>query len=110
VKSTSRFTKLKQTTICTPSLSFNDERPLATFFRHLGDTGAYIARHDDLFRGDETKLDVSGIAASMNGIELQDREFFAAIRERREPGASAASVLPCYRTLALLERQLAGSR
>ncbi len=42
----------------------------------------------------------------MNGIELQDREFFAAIREGREPNASVAQVLPCYRTLAALEKQL----
>ena len=43
----------------------------------------------------------------MNGIELQDREFFAAIREGREPNASVAEVLPCYRVLAELEKQLA---
>ena len=30
----------------------------------------------------------------MNGIELQDREFFAAIREGREPNASVAQVCP----------------
>ena len=42
----------------------------------------------------------------MNGIELQDREFFAAIREGREPNASVAQVLPCYQVLRALEKQL----
>jgi 2-hydroxy-4-carboxymuconate semialdehyde hemiacetal dehydrogenase len=68
----------------------------------------YIARYDDLFNGKEKKIDVSGVAVSMNGIELQDREFFAAIREGRQPNSSVASVLPCYRVLHELELQLAG--
>jgi len=95
--------------ICTLSLSFNNDGPLGTFFRYIGDTGTYVARYDDLFNGrDETeKIDVSAVAVSMNGIELQDREFFAAIREGREPNASVAQVLPCYEVLASLEKQLA---
>jgi len=92
--------------ICTLSLSFNNEGPLGTFFRYIGDTGTYIARYDDLFDGKEAQIDVSGVAVSMNGIELQDREFFAAISEGREPNASAAQVLPCYQVLHQLERQL----
>jgi len=94
--------------ICTLSLSFNNEGPLGTFFRYIGDTGTYIARYDDLYNGKDEKIDVSGVAVSMNGIELQDREFFAAIREGREPNASVAAVLPCYRVLHKLERQLLG--
>ena len=93
--------------ICTLSLSFNNDGPLGTFFRYIGDTGTYLARYDDLFTGKDEKIDVSQVAVSMNGIELQDREFVAAIRERREPNASVAQVLPCYRTLHALERQLA---
>jgi len=94
--------------ICTLSLSFNNDGPLGTFFRYIGDTGTYIARYDDLVNGraETEKIDVSKVAVSMNGIELQDREFFAAIREGREPNASVAQVLPCYRTLAQLEQQL----
>jgi len=95
--------------ICTLSLSFNNDGLLGTFFRYLGDTGTYLARYDDLFHGDDKKIDVSNVAVSMNGIELQDREFFAAIRERREPNSSVAQVLPCYRTLHALEQQLATS-
>ena len=100
--------QLKSSTgaICTLSLSFNNDGPLGTFFRYIGDTATYIARYDDLFNGKEEKLDVSKVDVSMNGIELQDREFFAAIREGREPNASVASVLPCYRTLHKLEQQL----
>jgi 2-hydroxy-4-carboxymuconate semialdehyde hemiacetal dehydrogenase len=93
--------------ICTLSLSFNNDGPLGTFFRYIGDSGTYLARYDDLFTGKEEKVDVSGVAVSMNGIELQDREFFAAIREGREPNASVAQVLPCYEVLHDLERQLA---
>ena len=93
--------------ICTLSLSFNNDGPLGTFFRYICDNGTYIARYDDLVNGKEEKIDASKVDVSMNGIELQDREFFAAIREKREPNASVAQVLPCYRTLAALERQLA---
>ena len=100
--------QLKSSTgaICTLSLSFNNDGPLGTFFRYIGDTGTYIARYDDLFNGKEEKIDVSKVAVSMNGIELQDREFFSAIRENREPNSSVQQVLPCYRTLDQLERQL----
>ncbi len=94
--------------ICTLSLSFNNDGPLGTFFRYIGDTGTYIARYDDLVNGKEEKIDVSKVDVSMNGIELQDREFFAAIREGREPNASVAQVLPCYQVLHDLDRQLAG--
>ena len=93
--------------ICTLSLSFNNDGPLGTFFRYIGDTGTYIARYDDLFNGKDEKIDVSKVDVSMNGIELQDREYFAAIRERREPNASVTQVLPCYRVLHQLEQQLA---
>ena len=92
--------------ICTLSLSFNNDGPLGTFFRYIGDNATYIARYDDLFNGKEEKLDVSKVAVSMNGIELQDREFFAAIREGREPNGSVAQVLPCYQVLHDLEQQL----
>jgi 2-hydroxy-4-carboxymuconate semialdehyde hemiacetal dehydrogenase len=92
--------------ICTLSLSFNNDGPLGTFFRYIGTTGTYIARYDDLFNGKDAQIDVSKVAVSMNGIELQDREFFAAIREGREPNSSVAQVLPCYRVLHRLEQQL----
>ncbi|QEA13069.1 Gfo/Idh/MocA family oxidoreductase [Comamonas flocculans] len=93
--------------ICTLSLSFNNDGPLGTFFRYIGDSGTYVARYDDLADGRDEKIDVSQVDVSMNGIELQDREFFAAIREGREPNASVAQVLPCYEVLDQLERQLA---
>src|SRR4051794_17340446 len=96
--------------ICTLSLSFNNEGPLGTFFRYICDTGTWIARYDDLFTGREEKVDVSHVAVSMNGIELQDREFVAAIREGREPNAAIAQVMPCYRILDRLEQQLEASR
>jgi 2-hydroxy-4-carboxymuconate semialdehyde hemiacetal dehydrogenase len=94
--------------ICTLSLSFNNDGPLGTFFRYIGDTATYIARYDDLFTGKEEKIDVSKVAVSMNGIELQDREFFAAIKEGREPNSSVAKVFNCYQVLHNLEQQLNG--
>jgi 2-hydroxy-4-carboxymuconate semialdehyde hemiacetal dehydrogenase len=99
--------KAENGAICTLSLSFNNEGPLGTFFRYIGDTGTYLARYDDLFNGKDEKIDVSQVDVSMNGIELQDREFFAAIRDGREPNGSVAQVLPCYRILHQLEQQLA---
>jgi 2-hydroxy-4-carboxymuconate semialdehyde hemiacetal dehydrogenase len=92
--------------ICTLSLSFNNDGPLGTFFRYIGDTSTYLARYDDLFNGKDEKIDVSNVDVSMNGIELQDREFFAAIQEGREPNSSVASVLACYQVLHDLEQQL----
>ena len=92
--------------ICTLSLSFNNDGPLGTFFRYICDNGTYLCRYDDLFDGKNTQIDVSKVDVSMNGIELQDREFFAAIRERREPNASVAQCLPAMATLDRLERSL----
>jgi 2-hydroxy-4-carboxymuconate semialdehyde hemiacetal dehydrogenase len=96
--------------ICTLSLSFNNDGPLGTFFRYICDHGTYIARYDELVDGKNAAIDVSQVDVSLNGIELQDREFFAAIREGREPNASVAMVLPCYRTLHELDQQLAQQR
>ncbi len=98
--------KAENGAICTLSLSFNNEGLLGTFFRYIGDTATYIARYDDLFTGKDEKIDVSKVDVSMNGIELQDREFFAAIHQGREPNASVEQVLPCYRVLDELEKQL----
>ncbi|MFD0668416.1 Gfo/Idh/MocA family oxidoreductase [Ramlibacter sp. MAHUQ-53] len=98
--------KAENGAICTLSLSFNNDGPLGTFFRYIGDSATYIARYDDLFNGKEEKIDVSQVDVSMNGIELQDREFFAAIKEGREPNSSVAKVLPCYEVLHQLEQQL----
>ncbi len=93
--------------ICTLSLSFNNDGPLGTFFRYIGDNGTWIARYDDLFTGKDEPVDVSKVDISMNGVELQDREFVAAIQEGREPNASVQSVINTYRTLGALENQLA---
>jgi 2-hydroxy-4-carboxymuconate semialdehyde hemiacetal dehydrogenase len=92
--------------ICTLSLSFNNDGPLGTYFRYIGDTATYLARYDDLFTGKDEKIDVSQVAVSMNGIELQDREFFAAIQEGREPNSSVGKVFACYQVLHQLEQQL----
>jgi len=92
--------------VCSLALSFNNDGPLGTFFRYICDNGTYIARYDDLFDGKDNKIDVSKIDVSMNGIELQDREFFAAIREKREPDASVAQCLPAMEALDRLEKSL----
>jgi 2-hydroxy-4-carboxymuconate semialdehyde hemiacetal dehydrogenase len=92
--------------LCTLSLSFNNDGPIGTTFRYIGDNGTYLARYDELFSGNDEPIDVSDLDVSMNGIELQDREFVSAVREGREPNASVASVLACYRVLGELEEQL----
>jgi 2-hydroxy-4-carboxymuconate semialdehyde hemiacetal dehydrogenase len=102
--------KSERGAICTLSLSFNNDGPLGTFFRYIGDTGTYIARYDDLMNGKEEAIDVSKVDVSMNGIELQDREFIAAIREGREPNASVAQVFDCYRVIGDLDKQLNSAR
>jgi 2-hydroxy-4-carboxymuconate semialdehyde hemiacetal dehydrogenase len=96
--------------ICTLSLSFNNDGPLGSFFRYICDNGTYIARYDDLVTGREEPIDVSHVDVTANGIELQDREFVAAINEGREPNSSIASVLGCYRVLGELETQLASQQ
>ena len=98
--------KVPSGAICTLSLSFNNDGPLGTFFRYICDNGTYIARYDDLLDGNQKAIDVSHVDVSMNGIELQDREFFSAIQEGREPNASVQQVLPCMRTLDRLEKEL----
>jgi 2-hydroxy-4-carboxymuconate semialdehyde hemiacetal dehydrogenase len=92
--------------ICTLSLSFNNDGPLGTFFRYIGDSATYIARYDDLVTGKEEPVDLAGVAVSNNGIELQDREFIAAIREGREPNSSVAQVIDCYRVIGELAASL----
>ena len=99
--------KTERGAICTLSLSFNNDGPLGTFFRYIGDTGTYLARYDDLVNGREEPIDLSGVAISSNGIELQDREFIAAINEGREPNSSIGQVLDCYRVIGELSDNLA---
>jgi len=98
--------KVPSGALCTLALSFNNKGPLGTFFRYICDNGTYLARYDDLVDGDEKPIDVSKVAVSMDGIELQDREFIAAIKEGREPNASVAQVLPAMETLDRLEKAL----
>ncbi len=96
--------------LCTLALSFNNDGPFGTFFRYIGDTGTYVARYDDLIDGWDEAIDVSNVDVSMNGIELQDREFIAAIREGREPNSGVAQVLACYQVLHDIEQQLEAAR
>ena len=98
--------KVASGAICTLSLSFNNDGPLGTFFRYICDNGTYIARYDELLDGKNNAIDISKVDVSMNGIELQDREFFAAIKAKREPNASVAQVLPAMRTLDRLDKSL----
>ncbi len=98
--------KVPSGALCNLSLSFNNDGPLGTFFRYICDNGTYIARYDDLFDGNENAIDVSKVDVSLDGIELQDREFFAAIKEGREPNASAAQCLTAMETLDRLEKDL----
>ena len=99
--------KAQDGAILTLSLSFNNNGPFGSFFRYICDNGTYKALYDDLVDGNDKPIDVSKVDVSMNGIELEDREFFAAIREKREPKSSLKDALPAMRTLGDLEKQLA---
>ena len=101
--------KVPSGAICTLSLSFNNDGPFGTFFRYICDNGTYLAYYDDLSDGKGNKIDLTGVAVSFDGIELQDREFFSAIQEKREPNSSFAQVLPAMRTLDALDRSLKSS-
>jgi len=96
--------KVPSGAICTLSLSFNNDGPIGTFFRYICDNGTYQAYYDDLVDGKKNPIDLSKVAVSMDGIELEDREFVSAIKERREPKSSLAQVLPCMRVLGRLEQ------
>jgi 2-hydroxy-4-carboxymuconate semialdehyde hemiacetal dehydrogenase len=102
--------KVPSGAVLTLSLSFNNNGPFGSFFRYICDNGTYKALYDDLVDGWDKPIDVSQVDVSMNGIELEDREFFAAIRERREPKSSVAQVLPAMRTLGRLEAQLSAAQ
>jgi 2-hydroxy-4-carboxymuconate semialdehyde hemiacetal dehydrogenase len=96
--------KVPSGAILTLSLSFNNDGPLGSFFRYICDNGTYKAFYDDLSDGKDSKIDVSKVDVSMDGIELEDREFIAAIKENREPNASLQQVLPCMHVLGKLEQ------
>jgi 2-hydroxy-4-carboxymuconate semialdehyde hemiacetal dehydrogenase len=93
-------------TLCSLALSFNNDGPLGSFFRYIGDSGTYIARYDELVDGRDNPIDVSGVAVSTDGIELQDREFLDAVQQGREANASVAQCLPVMETLDRIERAL----
>ncbi len=101
--------KVPSGAILTLSLSFNNDGPFGGFFRYICDTGTYKAFFDDLTDGYDKPIDLSHVDVSTNGLELEDREFFAAIREHREPRSSVAEVLPAMRTLGRLAQQLSAS-
>ena len=92
--------------LCTLALSFNNDGPLGTTFRYIGDTGTYVAVYDDLVDGEGKPVDLTGLGVAVDGIENQDREFVTAVREGREPEASLARCLPAMQVLDRLERGL----
>jgi len=93
--------KVASGSICTISLSFNNDGPFGSFFRYICQEGTYIARYDELVDGYGNMIDLSGISAILNGIELQDREFFESILEKREPNSS---IQQCCSSMQTLER------
>ncbi|HEY3918250.1 MAG TPA: Gfo/Idh/MocA family oxidoreductase [Stellaceae bacterium] len=96
----------KSGAILTLSLSFNNNGPQGSFFRYIGDNGTYKAYYDDLSDGKDQVIDLSKVDVSMNGIELEDREFFAAIKEKRQPKSSIKDCLDAMRTLDRLEKDM----
>ena len=94
----------KSGSILTLSLSFNNNAQQGSFFRYIGDNGTYKAYYDDLSDGKDNVIDLTKVDVSMNGIELEDREFFAAIKEKRQPKSSVKDCLEAMRTLDRLEK------
>lgn len=94
--------------ICNLSLSFNNDGPLGTNFRYICDNGTYTALYDDMKTGHGETVDVSGIDVSDNGIELMEREFFAAIREDREPNGSVRQILPTMEVMEKVQQMVQG--
>jgi 2-hydroxy-4-carboxymuconate semialdehyde hemiacetal dehydrogenase len=92
--------------ICVLSLSFNDEGPIGSPYRYICDKGTWVSFYDDLTDGFGAKLDLSGVAPSMNGFENQDREFIAAIEGKRAPNCSVANALATMKVLGKIEDML----
>jgi 2-hydroxy-4-carboxymuconate semialdehyde hemiacetal dehydrogenase len=100
----------KSGSILTLSLSFNNNAQQGSFFRYIGDNGTYKAYYDDLSDGKDQVIDLTKVDVSMNGIELEDREFFAAIKEKRQPKSSVGDCLEAMRTLDRLEKVMNSSK
>ena len=98
--------KVPSGSILNLSLSFNNDGPLGSFFRYICDNGTFKAFYDDLSDGKDKKIDVSKVDVSMDGIELEDREFIAAIKAKRQPNGSLEQLLPCMHTLGKLEKMI----
>jgi 2-hydroxy-4-carboxymuconate semialdehyde hemiacetal dehydrogenase len=93
--------------LCTLALSFNNDGPFGSAFRYLCDHGTWVAREDALADGHDNAVDLADMREAGTGIALQDAEFIAAIREKREASASVAQVMPAYLTLERLRESLA---
>ena len=78
--------KAQSGAICTLSLSFNNDGPLGTFFRYIGDNETYIARYDDLVNGKEEVIDERHRASGPR-IHCRDPRRPRTEQQRR-PGAS----------------------
>ncbi len=92
--------------LCTLALSFNNDGPIGTQFRYICEEGTFVAYYDDLVDGHGAPMVMDSMREQPVGLEAQNKEFFSAIRAGRQPEASVASVLDCYRTLDRIERAL----
>lgn len=86
----------KRGALATIALSFNRKGPVASHYRYIGEEETY-----EVFREGMKDSEGREVALSGNGFDNQDKEFFAAIRERRRPEASFGS---CARSMQLLHR------
>lgn len=93
--------KSQSNKLCTVALSFNNEGPLGSWFRYICEEGTFKVRYNDMTNGWDKPFEYDWKGVSNNGIELQDREFFEAIKEGREPNAS---VHQCFETMEYLHK------
>jgi len=92
--------------ICTIALSFNNEGPIGSHFRYIGDTATYVAHYDDLFTGNGEQIDLTDSFSSSDGVELQDRDFIGSVLTGHRPLTSIEKIIHCYETLGVLEGTL----
>jgi 2-hydroxy-4-carboxymuconate semialdehyde hemiacetal dehydrogenase len=86
--------------ILTLSLSFNNDGPIGSFFRYICDNGTYCAYYDDLTDGKSNAIDLSRVDVSIDGVEIEDREFIARPSCRRPRCESFRQLSPSCLLLA----------
>lgn len=98
--------KSRSGALCTLSLSFNNEGPIGSTFRYIGDKGTFVARRLGLEDGNGNPVDMSGLDLPEDGVESQDRDFVTAIESGKYPLSTIEDGMEAYRVIGEIEAQL----